>query len=519
MKAYPIGFVLAIFVTAAALGSAQTSRPAATGCNSPDGSRFNLEPRLNAVVQAAESVALLPNRAGANVDLVVATGNDARGLSTNPNATIISADAFYVQRSNASCAADFEGGLPSIANMIDLFIPFGHPTVVADPARDAFFIADLRFGITHDNNGVGIVRTTAKTLLDPNTCPNGTEIGTASCWTTGAVTNITTLNAFLFNPQIVVDLRPAGTGAGDIYTVVSQADPNNTLHTGIFLTACTNGLNCGNSVKVSGADLEGDFGWVQVRPDGSITVSYRNTSFPGVNPETIKFVNCKPQGAPAAPMCGAPVVITTERNPVFASNEGDAPTLNTLYPKHAHRLELDGKSVTTFLVYDRCDTAVRKIGVGSFVCPKSDVVLTSSSDGGTTWSQVTNIANSSGQQFFANIAADTSTGTVNIAYYSTERDPFGERPQIFLAQVLPGVTTVGPPQLLTSAAADMQASSPILLQFQATGFGDRLGLAASGTGITGQSRAYVSFTWNSVLGTYSGVSSTDVNNHLTLLQY
>ncbi len=500
--------------------SAQTSPPAAsTGCNSPNGNRFNLEPRPNAVVEAAESVAVLPNRAGANIDLVVATGNDARGSFDNPNATIISADAFYVQRSNSNCAADFEGGIPEIDNIFDSFVPFGSPTVVADPARDAFFLVDLRFGILHDDNGVGIIRATAANLLDPKACPNGTEVGTATCWTTGAVTNITSLNAFLSNPQIAVDTRKTGIGAGDIYTVVSQADPNNTLHKSVFLTACTSLLNCGNSIKISGADLEGDYGWVQVRPDGSITVSYRNTSFPGVNPETIKFANCKPKGAPASPTCSAPVVITTEKNPVFASNEGDAPTLNVLYPKHAHRLESDGKTVTTFLVYDRCNVPIMSLGVASFVCPKSEIAMTTSKNGGTTWSPISASTTSPGQQFFSAIATDASTGTVNIAYYSTENDPFGERPQVFLAQVAPGGTTVGTPKLLTSASADMQASSPILLPFQATGFGDRIGLAAAGTGTAGKSRAYVGFTWSSVPGTYGGVSSTDVNNHLTLFQY
>ncbi len=382
MRVHTIAFALAIFVVMVALCGAvgAQARPAAasTGCNSPNGNRFNLEPRPNAVVQAAESVALLPDRAGANIDLVVATGNDARGGADNPHATIISADAFYVQRSNSNCAADFEGGIPEIDNVIDSFIPFGSPTVVADPVHDAFFLVDLRFGIVHDDNGVGIIRATAANLLDPKACPNGTEVGTATCWTTGAVANITSLNAFLSNPQIAVDPRKTGTGAGDVYTVVSQANPNNTLNTGIFLTACTNALNCGNSIKISGADLEGDFGWVQVRPDGSITVSYRNTSFPGVNPEAIKFVNCKPKGAPASPTCSAPIVITTEKNPVFASDEGDAPTLNVLYPKHAHRLESDGKTVTTFLVYDRCNVPITQIGVASFVCPKSDVVMTTS---------------------------------------------------------------------------------------------------------------------------------------------
>jgi hypothetical protein len=44
-------------------------------------------------------------------------------------------------------------------------------------------------------------------------------------------------------------------------------------------------------------------------------------------------------------------------------------------------------------------------------------------------------------------------------------------------------------------------------------------LAVTGTGIVGQSTAYVSFTWTSVAGTYNGVPSADVNNHLTTFQY
>ena len=103
------------------------------------------------MVQAARSVAFLPGRAGPNLDLVVAKATDERGLAGSP-------DGFYVQRSNANCAPDLEGGLPDISNASDLFVPDGTPTVIADPARDAFFIVDLRFGLATDENGVGIVR-------------------------------------------------------------------------------------------------------------------------------------------------------------------------------------------------------------------------------------------------------------------------------------------------------------------------------------------------------------------------
>jgi hypothetical protein len=75
------------------------------------------------------------------------------------------------------------------------------------------------------------------------------------------------------------------------------------------------------------------------------------------------------------------------------------------------------------------------------------------------------------------------------------------------------------PHLLTADFGDVQASPPIVMVNQPVGFGDRLGMAANGTGVSGQSRAYVGFTWNSVFGVYAGVDSADVNNHLSNLQY
>ena len=133
-------------------------------------------------------------------------------------------------------------------------------------------------------------------------------------------------------------------------------------------------------------------------------------------------------------------------------------------------------------------------------------------DGGATWSPVTLVSTSAGQQFFGAIADDPSTGTINIAYYSTENDFFQLRPQVFLAQILPGTTSVGKTQLLASASSDVQASPPIVELDQPEFFGSQIGIA-------GESTAYVSFTWTSVAGTYDGVCSPDVNNHLATFQY
>jgi hypothetical protein len=134
--------------------------------------------------------------------------------------------------------------------------------------------------------------------------------------------------------------------------------------------------------------------------------------------------------------------------------------------------------------------------------------LTSSSDGGQTWSPITSVTPSPAQQFFGTIATDSSNGIVNIAYYSTQNDPFQQHLQVFLAQVAPGGTAAGKSQLLTSGFADPQSQSPIAVPFDET-FGKALGLAAA------QDHAYVTFTWNSVLGNDVGASNPDINNHLT----
>jgi hypothetical protein len=507
--------LLVVFVFAQLIGQhfaqAQTSP-----CNSPNGNLFNLEPRPNAVVQIARSIAVLPNPAGNN-NLVVAVGEDER--ASENLAPIISGDAFYVERSGSNCTPDFEGGLPAIDNPFNLFVPNGSVSVVADPARDQFFIVDQDFGGAPDENGVGIYQTTSANLNSTSACPSGTEFGTASCFTTVAVVNITGLNAILDNPQIAVDPRTTGVGAGDLYAVVTERNSDNTsFH--ISLTACTNGLNCGNAISISAKnEKDPDFAWVQVRPDGGVTISYRNTTFPGENKEEIEFVTCTPAGAPNPPICKSPVLAATVKTPVFDTFIGDLPMTDQLSPRHVNRLESDGKTVTTFMVYDQCDVAATQHGIGGPFCPKTDVVMISSTDDGAAWSPVTLVSSSPGQQFFGAIANDTSTGTINIAYYSTQNDFFQLRPQVFLAQILPGTTSVGTPQLLTSASADVQATPPISFDAQPTFFGDRIGIAVTGTGITGQSTAYVSFTWNSVAGTYDGVSSPDVNNHLTTFQY
>jgi hypothetical protein len=492
-------------VTLPARAASVTINP---NCN---GNRFNLEPRANALPQNSESVDFLLNRVSPGVDLVVGAANDQR-------ASIGGFDAYYVHREGTTCGVDFEGTL-STATF--------DPTVVADPPRDSFFLADLVLSLSQ---AVEVGRTTAATLLSTTACPSGTQLNGSNpnCWPVLGLANFTNPNpniqATLLEPHMAVDPRTSGTGAGDVYVVATYENVTNVpAVASVQIIACTNStLNCGSPVVASGTDTFGSFPYVQVRSDGTITISYWTYTKPfgtQPNPIDIKFVTCTPQGAPKAPVCSTPsLVVTSTVRPGF--DPGDSGFQDTVFPKHVNRLESD-ETFTTFLVYDRCHSIIGNPDLLTAPCSKVDVVFTFSTNSGATWS-TPEAVESAGHQFFGTIRNDVSTNTVNIAYYSTQDDFFFQRAKVRLRQIAAGSTVLGSANILTAAFTDPDAGVPDLIEPGGEGvidFGDQIGLAATGTGTAGQSKVYVHYTWNNVFGTYSGTTQPDQNNTLLNLSY
>jgi hypothetical protein len=457
-------------------------------------------------------VDFLLNRVGPGADLVVGAGNDAR------RTTVGGFDAYYVHRAGTNCSADFEGTISTAAI---------NPTVVADPARDAFFFAD-DFLAAAD---VEVARSTAATLLNTTACPNGTQLNgnNPNCWPVqglAAFANPKQFQLTLIGSYLAVDPRTSGTGAGDVYVVGSIENTQKFPATrNVQIIACANAnLSCGSPLVVTGTDSFGSAPFVQVRQDGVITISYWTYTKPfGIlpNPIDIKFLTCQPQGAPKAPVCSpANLVATTPNNVEAGFAPGDSGFNDLLFPKHANRLEADGKSFTTFLVFDRCRSIVGSASTTAPVCSKIDLVLTDSTNDGATWSVAQPVEAAAGHQFFGTIRGDVSTGVTNIAYYSTQKDPFLQRVQIFLSQIPPGTTTVSPATALTSGSTDPDAGiQDFVDQNGVVNFGDRIGLAVSGTGTTGQSRVYVHYTWNNVFGISNNTKQPDPNNTLVPFTY
>jgi hypothetical protein len=470
----------------------------ASGCT-PNGNRFDLEALTNAAFygQYNEAVAVIPNRGGNGADLVVGGAEDERFLNPQIEYDGFYSPSYYVQRDNTNCAADFEGGMPVLGQ----FVPVGAPMPAADAAHDAFFIATTNIG--GENFAVGIVKSTAANLLNATTCPNGTQLSSAICWPVAGIANVTPSD--VQNPSIAVDQRTSGTGAGDVY-VAATTYIYGEVTTQITLSACRNSdLSCSSTVIASGTDSAPQYPSVQVRPDGGITIAYGNEAA-SFGPVQFKFVNCTPNGAPNPPTCGTPTLVITEPNPALGV-PGNIQAFFEQYPYHVDRLEADGKTVTSFLIYDQC--AVPQIG--DYFCPKTQVVLTHSTDGGNTWSPLQVVGSAAGQQFLANIALDASTGTVNIAYFSSQNDKLTFHTQVFLAQVPPGQTTAGAPHQITQTPYD----GPFGYLEGATD----LNLAAGGTGQPGHSVVYFHFTGSTAKGIYNGQQFRIYHNVLTKYQY
>ena len=362
------------------------------------------------------------------------------------------------------------------------------------------------------------IEATAANFRNPSTCPNGTEEFPASCWSVGSVTNIVPENTGVANPSIAVDQRTQGTGAGDVYAVATW---NQGLTQQIIVTACTNAeLECGSYMVVSGIDENANFSSVQVRPDGGITISYANVVIEGTEyaEYQIKFVTCKPQGAPNAPTCGAPILVTDEKNPGVVDPGDEWNVTDVAFPRHVDRLESDGKTITTFLIYDQCAVPTYTAPEVEQDCPKTQIALTSSSDGGNTWSTIQPVSpDTPGQQFLGTIALDASTGTVNIAYYSSQNDPLRLRTQVFLAQIPPGQTSVGAIHQITATLYDGPTGF-ILFDEDSRSCCDYIGLAAAGTGQAGQSHAYIHF-MGATDGILNGQNFPIYTNTLTRFEY
>ena len=190
-----------------------------------------------------------------------------------------------------------------------------------------------------------------------------------------------------------------------------------------------------------------------------------------------------------------------------------------LYPKFANRQETNGE-FTTFMVYDQCANPYSNPPLpdesNNTFCLNTEVNMTFSQNGGQTWTTPVSLTPKIGLHFFPSITNDASTGTVSIAYYSTEGDSLFRNTRVFLSQIAPGSTTPGPAKAVTMFTPIDDDPGNVA---EIGAFDYRMGAIARGTGTSGQSHLYLSFDSEKVNGTYNQGPLPELNNFIDLVRF
>ena len=491
-----------------------------TACGAASGNRFNLEPAVSPVYQGTPSVDFWLNGAGtlaAPVDIVMETGQDDRGLFGG----FSSQDVIYVHRSasTSSCIPDLEMENPPIkhpyASLDATLQPVpGMPTarVLFDSVNKRFILADLR--IDDVAAGVGLRRIAGSNLQSTTMCPAGTltDVQAATCTGTAAIIIDPSLINIPDAVSIAQDPRAAATGVagpGDIY--VANASFGDDYRSVIHLTVCKAGFastaDCSTPVTISGLQNATELPYVSVVPSGPnaghITVAYVNNSY------NIEFVHCTPKGAPAAPTCTAPVLVKAETQ--FPRSLSDNPDLSfALAPVIANRPN-SSTGQTTFIVWPHCK--IPAYGA----CPDSDIVMASATSLTAPVWTAANVTTASGHQFQPGISWDSGQNIVTIAYYAAT-DTFKNRSIVQMQQIPSGSTVPGAATNVTTTAT-MTGFNGLSGGYYYPSFTDPLGLAAKGGSASGSTRLYIGHVNSSRLGTYTGISNPEANNHISQVVY
>jgi hypothetical protein len=520
--------------------------PEGADCNSPAGARFNLEPKTGSpqigfrAPQNEESVDFIASGGMDGADLVIEGANDYRGLLDSALSSVagtwgLSVTGYYVHRAGADCHASFEGGLPHLVYTAsgETLFGMGDPVIAVDATRGLIYAEDLRF--SNSASALGLFATTASTLNSTASCPNGTHLldangndtTSAACWPTRVLFNPQPAGSvFIDKPHLRVDDRAAGIGAGNVYLTWSRFD----LASGasqIQLAVCPANFaaECSAPINISSDDPQTQFSHIAVRPDGVITVTYVNINVIPAGIQNyarqtfdIKYVSCTPNGAPAAPTCSAPSLITTEKTPLAFGGTLAANIFRVQsYPTHDNRLK-DG-AYEEFVAWSRCKTDPY-LFVGTFLyltCTDSQLVMTwsatDSAGKATGWSYVSAVNNHVGDQIMPWVKTDHSRDIVHVTYLSSEQDPFRHRFNVLDNEIPLLHHAPDPPIFITSTPSE-PSDDPIL----GPGFiGDYIGAAAKGNGAT--SRAYIGFTSQFYKGLLYGVPVSGQDNLISRIDY
>ena len=375
--------------------------------------RFNMEGDSTGLPQNEESVTSCPNNAN---EILMGT-NDFRGLLD------LFGNLTGWHYSNNGSVVVKEGLLDEVAIGPTTVGSGGDPVVRAWPGFSgacSYYAASIAIEFGADADGIkasGIVGYASDSAILNGSCSS------SGCWPTEAVVASSTTDLL---DKEWMDVGPDGAGGSAVWFtwtrfvggLASTASPIEAARCNSALTACS------EPISISDPSAAGQFSYVTVAPDGRTYITWME--FTGPTTLAIKL-----RVAPAgSTVFGPEVNVATESRPLgfFVGSLAGNDFRVTSIPMNT---VLSSSGTNRILVtWARC-THPTISGVQFQPCRDSAIRVAYSDDDGATIS-FQNV-NAPGNQYFPSIDADNDTGSIYLAWFSNERDPWNHRQQVILA--------------------------------------------------------------------------------------
>lgn len=355
-----------------------------------------------------------------NPNVVIQGTNDFRGL-VDPQGDFT---GWYLSTDGGHSVAN-EGLLPPVTIDGQKVPSGGDPVDVAAP-RCTLYASDLNYGLSGATgqavSGVGVYRSTQKTL---STCPSAGTSGTLtnpSCWPTRR--NIATAPAGHFFDKEWMDVGPSGS-AGEVVWIawgdLSRFDSTGTEHAGVIRAVrCDPSLaHCTNPITISTGQKIAEYPDVTIGPDGRVYVTW--SQFVGRSFTAPVERGWFAVAQPGSTHFSAPRLVVPQFNrilrghPLGSLHANDFRLIGTLFQ---NTVKMVSGHPRVFDAWAECRSEI----LGLTVCEEPQIHLTYSDDFGKTWSKPS-IISEGGDNYFVSLDTDPTTGVIVAAYYTNRYDP------------------------------------------------------------------------------------------------
>jgi hypothetical protein len=388
---------------------------------------------------------------------VLSGTNDYRGL-LDPEGNFT---GWYFSTNGGRTVAN-EGLLPGV-DVNGASLPSGGDPVVQSDRDCNLYAASLNYlDPSEGDSAVGLYRTTPDTLA---TCPQGADPDSLThpeCWPDRRAVATTTVAGGVgqFLDKEWFDVGRSGDAGNVIWVVYSDFAQDVNAPAGftgaqIKAVRCTADLgDCTDPIVISGTDQDVQFGDVTIAPDGSVLITW--VQIEGELEGTAQTFTVKAAVAePGSTTFGPTHVVAVESNPLPFGGFLHANDFRTAtYPKsimpvvHGDRMP--------YVIWERC-----RYRLLDNICEESQIVMSRSTDGGTTWTNP-KVVSRGGDNYFPAVSDEVGSPRFVLAWFTNRYDRiFHNRQSVELVSVTTRTGKVSDHERVTSPQNETEAD-PIL---------------------------------------------------------